>query len=41
MKNLRDLQFEFRVGKAVGPDYQQTKQDLQKELAACWRRSTR
>jgi hypothetical protein len=31
--NLRDLQFEFRVGKLSEADYQQTKQDLQKELA--------
>src|SRR5438270_13975261 len=31
--NLRDLQFEFRVGKLSDQDYQQTKQDLQKELA--------
>jgi len=33
-ENLRDLQFEFRVGKLSDEDYQQTKQDLQKELAA-------
>src|SRR5229473_5217720 len=32
-ENLRDLQFEFRVGKLSDQDYQQTKQDLQKELA--------
>jgi len=32
-ENLRDLQFEFRVGKLSDEDYQQTKQDLQKELA--------
>ncbi len=32
--NLRDLQFEYRVGKLSDKDYQQTKQDLQKELAA-------
>ena len=32
-ENLRDLQFEFRVGKLSGEDYQRTKQDLQKELA--------
>ena len=31
--NLRDLQFEYRVGKLSDDDYQQTKQDLQKELA--------
>src|SRR5678816_3519697 len=33
-ENLRDLQFEYRVGKLSDLDYQQTKQDLQKELAA-------
>ena len=33
-ENLRDLQFEYRVGKLSDHDYQQTKQDLQKELAA-------
>ncbi len=33
-ENLRDLQFEFRVGKLSDADYQSTKQDLQKELAA-------
>ena len=32
-ENLRDLQFEFRVGKLSDADYQQTKTDLQKELA--------
>ncbi|MGD0014925.1 MAG: hypothetical protein ABSD56_10960 [Bryobacteraceae bacterium] len=32
--NLRDLQFEHRVGKLSDPDYQQTKQGLQRELAA-------
>ncbi len=32
-ENLRDLQFEFRVGKLSDYDYQQTKLDLQKELA--------
>ncbi len=32
--NLRDLQFEYRVGKLSDEDYQQTKKDLQKELAA-------
>ena len=31
--NLRDLQFEYRVGKLSDGDYQQTKQALQKELA--------
>ena len=33
-ENLRDLQFEYRVGKLSDADYQQTKHDLQKELAA-------
>ena len=33
-ENLRDLQFEFRVGKLSDEDYQHTKQSLQKELAA-------
>ena len=33
-ENLRDLQFEYRVGKLSDADYQTTKQDLQKELAA-------
>jgi hypothetical protein len=32
--NLRDLQFEYRVGKLSDQDYQQTKTDLQRELAA-------
>jgi NADH pyrophosphatase NudC (nudix superfamily) len=32
-ENLRDLQFEFRVGKLSEEDYRNTKQDLQKELA--------
>jgi len=32
-ENLRDLQFEFRVGKLSDDDYQQTKLGLQKELA--------
>jgi rRNA maturation endonuclease Nob1 len=32
-ENLRDLQFEYRVGKLSETDYQKTKQDLQKELA--------
>ena len=31
--NLRDLQFEYRVGKLSDNDYQLTKKDLQKELA--------
>ena len=33
-ENLRDLQFEYRVGKLSDADYQLTKKDLQKELAA-------
>ncbi len=32
-ENLRDLQFEFRVGKLSDADYQATKVGLQKELA--------
>ena len=32
-ENLRDLQFEFRVGKLSDEDYQSTKQSLQRELA--------
>jgi hypothetical protein len=32
-ENLRDLQFEYRVGKLSDEDYQATKRDLQKELA--------
>jgi hypothetical protein len=32
-ENLRDLQFEYRLGKLSDADYQQTKQSLQKELA--------
>lgn len=32
-ENLRDLQFEYRLGKLSDGDYQQTKQALQKELA--------
>ena len=32
-ENLRDLQFEYRVGKLSDQDYQQTKVGLQKELA--------
>ncbi len=31
--NLRDLQFEYRLGKLSDDDYQATKKDLQKELA--------
>ncbi|MGC2658133.1 MAG: hypothetical protein WA324_09145 [Bryobacteraceae bacterium] len=31
--NLRDLQFEYRLGKLSDADYQQTKQSLQRELA--------
>ncbi len=33
-ENLRDLQFEYRVGKLSDEDYQQTKLVLQQELAA-------
>jgi hypothetical protein len=33
-ENLRDLQFEYRVGKLSDADYQVTKQLLQTELAA-------
>jgi len=32
-ENLRDLQFEYRLGKLSDEDYQHTKLDLQKELA--------
>jgi hypothetical protein len=32
-ENLRDLQFEYRVGKLSDHDYQETKKDLQRELA--------
>jgi DNA-directed RNA polymerase subunit M/transcription elongation factor TFIIS len=32
-ENLRDLQFEYRLGKLSEQDYEQTKKDLQKELA--------
>ena len=32
-ENLRDLQFEFRLGKLSDADYQKTKVDLQLELA--------
>ena len=31
--NLRDLQFEYRLGKLSDEDYQKTKRDLQAELA--------
>ncbi|MEO8051241.1 MAG: hypothetical protein ABI833_12565 [Acidobacteriota bacterium] len=33
-ENLRDLQFEYRLGKLSDADYSQTKLSLQKELAA-------
>jgi hypothetical protein len=33
-ENLRDLQFEYRVGKLSDADYQTTKKDLQRELAS-------
>jgi hypothetical protein len=33
-ENLRDLQFEYRVGKLSDDDYQRTKKDMQAELAA-------
>jgi hypothetical protein len=33
-ENLRDLQFEYRVGKLSDDDYQSTKTGLQNELAA-------
>jgi hypothetical protein len=32
-ENLRDLQFEYRVGKLSDEDYQRTKKELQAELA--------
>jgi hypothetical protein len=32
-ENLRDLQFEYRLGKLSDTDYQKTKVDLQRELA--------
>jgi uncharacterized membrane protein YhaH (DUF805 family) len=32
-ENLRDLQFEYRLAKLSDADYQQTKRDLQRELA--------
>lgn len=33
-EGLRDLQFEYRLGKLSDQDYQQTKLDLQKQLAS-------
>jgi hypothetical protein len=33
-ENLRDLQFEFRLGKISDEDYQQTKLALQRDLAS-------
>ena len=33
-ENLRDLQFEYRVGKLSDHDYARTKTDLQRQLAA-------
>ena len=33
-ENLRDLQFEYRVGKLSDDDYQRTKREMQAELAA-------
>ena len=36
-ENLRDLQFEYRLGKLSDADYQNTKKDLQKELAGVLR----
>lgn len=33
-ENLRDLQFEYRLGKLSDADYQTAKANLQKELAA-------
>jgi hypothetical protein len=33
-EGLRDLQFEYRLGKLSDADYQSTKTDLQKQLAA-------
>jgi len=38
-ENLRDLQFEYRVGKLSETDYQKTKHDLQSELAAVLERN--
>ena len=40
-ENLRDLQFEYRVGKLSDEDYQQTKLALQKELAVVVAETTR
>ncbi|WP_180542068.1 hypothetical protein [Nevskia soli] len=40
-ENLRDLQFEYRVGKLSDADYQQTKLDLQKGLAQVMAESDR
>jgi hypothetical protein len=40
-ENLRDLQFEYRVGKLSDADYQQTKVDLQKGLAQVMAESDR
>ncbi len=40
-ENLRDLQFEYRVGKLSDADYQQTKLTCRKNWRSCWRRSTR
>src|SRR5690242_1969766 len=36
-ENLRDLQFEYRLGKLSDEDYQRTKLSLQKELAGVLR----
>ena len=36
-ENLRDLHGEYRMGKLSDEDYQQTKRDLQKELAGVLR----
>lgn len=33
-ENLRDLQFEYRMGKLSDQDYSETKLDLQRQLAA-------
>src|SRR5664280_1591983 len=33
-ENLRDLQFEYRLGKLSDEDYQSTKKDLQRDLAS-------
>lgn len=32
--SLRDLEFEYRLGKLSDPDYRQTREDLERELAA-------